>query len=233
MTKSVFQSLILLASFCILAPTRAQEEAIAEAAPALPTKPTAPSFGSAVAGSAIARAAEASSQPKARQITVSVSLVDDSTVITGTLTETTSLSIKTAFGLAELPLNEVAGVRFPRGDDTSTTVVMLNGDSITGATDLKFAQVETTWGSAKINGQNIASMMMVPGLVWQSADVLGSKRWQLIEGPRNAQGGISNGLPGGATNRTGGPSTGSSPTLAPRTGTTSGTGTSSILPSPR
>ncbi len=167
MTKSVFQSLILLATFCILAPTRAQEEAIAEAAPALPTKPTPPSFGSAAA-----RSDEASSQPQARQITVAVSLVDDSTIITGTLTETTSLSIKTAFGLAELPLNEVAGVRFPRGDDTSTTVVMLNGDSITGATDLKFAQVETTWGSAKINGQNIASMMMVPGLVWQSTDVL-------------------------------------------------------------
>ena len=240
MTKSVFQSLILLASFCILAPTQssalAQEEAIAEAAPAVSTKPTAPS-----AGSGAAKADEASSQPKARPITVAVSLVDDSTIITGTLTETTSLSIKTAFGLAELPLNEVAGVRFPRGDDTSTTVVMLNGDSITGATDLKFAQVETTWGSAKINGQNIASMMMVPGLAWQSTDVLGSKRWQLIEGPRNAQGGaLSGGLQGGATNRTSGPSTGASSTL-PRTGTgtgtstapSTGTGSSSTLPSPR
>jgi hypothetical protein len=233
MTKSVFQSLILLASFCILAPTQAQEEAIAEAAPAESTKPTAP-----IASSAVAKADEASSQPKARPITVAVSLVDDSTIITGTLTETTSLSIKTAFGLAELPLNEVAGVRFPRGDDTSTTVVMLNGDSITGATDLKFAQVETTWGSAKINGQNIASMMMVPGLAWQSTDVLGSKRWQLIEGPRNAQGGASSGvMPGGATNRPSGPSTGASSTLTPRAGSGTspgtGTGSSSTLPSPR
>jgi hypothetical protein len=135
---------------------------------------------------------------------VAVSLVDDNTVLTGTLSDTTSIPIKTAFGVAELPLSEVAGIRFPRNEDSSTTVVMLNGDSITGATDLKFAQVETTWGSAKINGQNIASILMVPGLTWQSSDVLGSKRWQLIEAPRNqpaAQAGSSApGNPSGAAN---------------------------------
>ena len=127
---------------------------------------------------------EVASIPKARPITVSISLIDDATTLTGTLTETTSLTIKTAFGIADLPLNEVAGVKFPRGDDTATTVVMLNGDSITGATDLKFAAIETNWGSAKVNGQSIASMMMVPGLSWQAVDVLGGKRWQLIESSR-------------------------------------------------
>lgn len=170
MFKTVFRSLILSSLAFACATLNAQDEPIAQAVPESP-KP-------AVAAS------EAQSKPTVRPITVSVSLVDDATTITGTLTETTTLSIKTAFGIAELPLNEVAGVRFPRGDDTSTTVVMLNGDSITGATDLKFATVDTSWGSAKINGQSIASMMMVPGLAWQSVDVLGSKRWQLIEAPR-------------------------------------------------
>lgn len=142
-------------------------EAIAEAAPATASKPTPDASAAA-----------------ARPITVAVSLVDETVGITGTLSDTNTLSIKTAFGSAELPLSEVAGIRFPRGDDTATTVVMLNGDSITGATDVKFINVETTWGSAKINGQNIAAMLFVPGLAWQSQDVLGSKRWILIESQR-------------------------------------------------
>jgi hypothetical protein len=176
-----FEQVLLAVLFCISTVSLAQEERIAEAVvePADASKLESP-------------------KPTARAITVSVSLVDDNTIITGTLTETNSFSIKTAFGVAELPLSEVAGVRFPRNDDTSTTVVMLNGDSITGATDVKFATVETTWGSAKINGQSIASMLMVPGLTWQSTDVLGTKRWQLIEAPRNQPptGGVQPARPG-------------------------------------
>jgi|694.fasta_scaffold00147_27 hypothetical protein len=176
----VISSCILVASVC-----HAQEadvgEAIAEAAPTTASKP-APDAATAAA----------------RPITVAVGLVDETVGITGTLSDTNSLSIKTAFGSAELPLSEVAGIRFPRRDDTATTVVMLNGDSITGATDVKFINVETTWGSAKINGQNIAAMLFVPGLAWQSQDVLGSKRWILIESQRaNAtQPGVSGAVPG-------------------------------------
>lgn len=115
-----------------------------------------------------------------RPLTVSAGLVDD-TVISGTLIDSTSIAIKTAFGEASIPLSEVAGIRFPGGDDNSTTIVMLNGDSITGATDLKFASVETTWGSAKINGPNIETMLFVPGLTWQSSEGLAGKRWGLVE----------------------------------------------------
>ena len=118
--------------------------------------------------------------PKLRPLTITTQLIDD-TSITGTLTDSTSLAIKTAFGEASIPLSEVAGIRFPTGEDTSTTVVMLNGDSITGATDLKYVNVETTWGSAKINGENIVTMLFLPGLTWQSADSLGGKRWNLVE----------------------------------------------------
>jgi hypothetical protein len=207
MSKTVFSSLILSALLLACPILNAQDEPIAQAVPDSPKPAAAPG--------------EAQSKPTVRPITVSVSLVDDTTTITGTLTETTSLSIKTAFGIAELPLNEVAGVRFPRGDDTSTTVVMLNGDSITGATDLKFATVETSWGSAKINGQSIASMMMVPGLAWQSVDVLGSKRWQLIEAPRstNQPGKLGNTQLGQPSSGTVLPGTSSSPagTALPRT----------------
>jgi hypothetical protein len=163
-----------LAALIVCPLCSAQETAIAEAvAEPSPANATAP-------------ATEATAKPTLRPITVAVTLIDDNSTITGTLVETNSISIKTAFGLAELPLSEVAGVKFPRGEDSATTVVMLNGDSITGATDVKFANVETTWGNARINGQSIASMLMVPGLAWQLSDVLGSKRWQLVEAPRTS-----------------------------------------------
>lgn len=129
---------------------------------------------------AIPAAEPAESTPKVRPLTVAAGLVDEA-VITGTLIDSTAIGIKTAFGEASIPLSEVAGIRFPAAEDSSTTIVMLNGDSITGVTDLKYANVETTWGSAKINGQNIATMLFVPGLRWESIDALGGKRWTLIE----------------------------------------------------
>ncbi|MEZ6134863.1 MAG: hypothetical protein R3C53_08140 [Pirellulaceae bacterium] len=119
-------------------------------------------------------------KPQLRPLTVTAGLVDE-TNLTGTLIDSTAIQIKTAFGEASIPLSEVAGIRFPAAEDTSTTVVMLNGDSITGATDLKFVNIETVWGSAKINGQNVATMLFVPGLTWQSSKSIGGTRWNLIE----------------------------------------------------
>lgn len=134
---------------------------------------------------AVATAVAEATPSKVRPLTVAAGLIDD-TVITGTLTDSTAITIKTAFGEASIPLSEVAGIRFPAAEDTSTTIVMLNGDSITGATDLKYASVETTWGSAKINGQNIASMLFVPGLQWQPVNGLAGKRWNLLEATKPA-----------------------------------------------
>ncbi len=115
-----------------------------------------------------------------RPLTVAADLLSD-TKITGTLVDSTALQIKTAFGEAQIPLTEIAGVRFAVGEDTSTTVVMLNGDSISGATDLKSLVVETEWGTAKINGQSLVSLLFVPGLQWESTTGLNGKRWGLTE----------------------------------------------------
>lgn len=115
-----------------------------------------------------------------RPLTVATELVGE-TRITGTLVDSSALQMKTSFGEAQIPLTEIAGVRFAAGDDTSTTVVMLNGDSITGATDTKFITVETEWGTAKINGSSLVSMLFVPGLQWESSNGLNGKRWSLVE----------------------------------------------------
>ncbi|MEM7478364.1 MAG: hypothetical protein AAF483_25560 [Planctomycetota bacterium] len=164
----VLASLAIVLLVGTLSVSFAQDEAIAEAEIAVAEAVAEPEETPAAATSAI------------RPLTVAAGLVDD-TMLTGTLMDSTSLSIKTAFGEASIPLGEVAGIRFPIGEDTSTTVVMLNGDSITGATEMKFVSVETTWGSAKINGQSIATMLFVPGLKWTSMEALGGKRWTLVE----------------------------------------------------
>ncbi len=118
------------------------------------------------------------SSPKVRPLSVSIDLLS-STKLAGTLTDTTTLEMRTSFGTASIPLSEVAGIRFASANDASTTVVMLNGDSITGATDVKLVTVETEWGMATINGPNIASIMFVPGLNWSPTAGLNGKRWNL------------------------------------------------------
>lgn len=118
------------------------------------------------------------SSPKVRPLSVNIDLIS-TTKLTGTLTDTTTLEMRTSFGTANIPLSEVAGIKFASADDASTTVVMLNGDSITGATDVKLVTVETEWGMATINGPNIASIMFVPGLTWSPTAGLNGKRWNL------------------------------------------------------
>jgi len=157
-----------LGLICIPSHVTAQDEVLAEAV----AEPA------AAAGSELASATPDKPQP--RPLTVSVGLLDD-TRLTGTLIDSNTIAIKTAFGEAAIPLSEVAGIRFPASEDTGTTIVMLNGDSITGATDLKFVSIETVWGSAKINGANIGSLLFVPGLAWTNNEVLGGKRWSLVE----------------------------------------------------
>ena len=121
----------------------------------------------------------ASKAPMLRPLSVQVDLLSD-TRLDGTLTNATSLEMQTSFGTASIPLSEVAGIRFASADSASTTVVMLNGDSITGATNVKQVTVDTEWGSAQINGQNITSMLFVPGLKWNPDTGLNGTRWKLV-----------------------------------------------------
>ena len=123
--------------------------------------------------------AKATATTKARPLTIAVDL-HSSTELAGTLTDTSTLDLQSSFGVINVPLTEVAGIRFASADNASTTVVMLNGDSITGATDVKMITVETEWGTAEINGSMISSILFVPGLDWNSTEGLNGKRWKLV-----------------------------------------------------
>ena len=117
---------------------------------------------------------------KVRPLTVSVELLGGAR-LNGTLVDSTSLAMKTSFGEAGIPMTEIAGIRLPSGEDVSSTVVMLNGDSITGATDLKQITIDTEWGSARINGSAVQSLLFVPNVQWNAGSNLSGKRWTLSD----------------------------------------------------
>ncbi len=116
-------------------------------------------------------------QTSARPLSATVQLLGG-TELTGTLIVANELEMKTSFGEARIPLSEVAGIKLAPEGNVTTTVVMLNGDTITGATDLRQVNMETVWGKAEVNGTNISSILFSQGLKWKSEQGLSGTRWQ-------------------------------------------------------
>ena len=61
-----------------------------------------------------------------------------------------------------------------------TTVVLHNGDNLTGAVQLDQVVIQTEWGRAEINGNHVASILFTPGLKWTSETGLNGMRWKLV-----------------------------------------------------
>ncbi len=153
-----------------LAQVRAQDAtAVAEAVPVKPQK-----VGDEV--NLEPKAVDA----KARPITATIELLS-SIKIMGVLTDNGQCTVQTSFGPATIPTAEIAAIRLASKEDSMTTIILMNGDSITGATDLKIVTVETEWGTAKINGSSIQSIFFVPEVKWSKAQGINGARWSLID----------------------------------------------------
>lgn len=121
--------------------------------------------------------------PATEPLSVTVQLVFGNTELRGTLLSSTDLAMKTSFGDVTIPLSEVAGVKLASQGNASTTVVMHNGDSITGAWDLERLEVQTEWGLAIIDGTAVNSILFAQGMAWVSEQGLSGTRWALMERP--------------------------------------------------
>jgi sRNA-binding regulator protein Hfq len=108
--------------------------------------------------------------------------------LSGELTEVDQWNMKTSFGTTNLPLSTVAGMRMAQEGNAITTVVLHNGDNLTGAVQLDQVVIQTEWGRAEINGNHVASILFTPGLKWTSETGLNGMRWKLVtdEPPRAA-----------------------------------------------
>lgn len=118
---------------------------------------------------------------------VTITLLDGMKLV-GELTEVDQWTMKTSFGTTNLPLSTVAGMRMAQEGSAVTTVVLHNGDNLTGAVQLDLVVIQTEWGRAEINGNHIASILFTPGLKWTSETGLNGMRWRLVadEPPRPA-----------------------------------------------
>lgn len=110
-----------------------------------------------------------------------IELIQDDRVLNGELLDIGDLHIETAFGMAAIPLKKVLGIRMARTASESTTVVLHNGDMITGQVDIKSLLVRTKWGKSEVNGSNLASIFFGKGLTWESLDLLAGPRWTLAQ----------------------------------------------------
>jgi hypothetical protein len=117
-----------------------------------------------------------------RPLSVTVVLTKG-TQITGAFLDSRELPLQTAFGEVKISLSEVAGVRFAREGSPATTVVLHNGDSVTGATDLTAVHVETEWGRAMVHGPNVSAVLFARGVKWVSEKDLTGTRWKLTSIP--------------------------------------------------
>jgi len=114
-------------------------------------------------------------QPQSVTITLT-----DGMKLTGELTDVDQWSMKTSFGSTNLPLSTVAGLRMAQEGNAITTVVLHNGDNLTGAIQLDQVMIQTEWGRAEINGNHVASILFTPGLKWMSETGLNGMRWKLV-----------------------------------------------------
>jgi hypothetical protein len=117
--------------------------------------------------------------PKMQPQSVTVVLINGNTLV-GTVAEADQWTMKTSFGSANLPLSAVAGVRMAQEGSATTTVVLHNGDTITGALELDQVVIQTEWGRAEIMGTHVASILFTPGLKWSSEAGLNGTRWKLV-----------------------------------------------------
>jgi len=117
--------------------------------------------------------------PKFQPQSVTILLINGATM-TGTLSEADQWTMKTTLGTTSLPLSAVAGIRMAQEGNATTTVVLHNGDSITGAVQIDNVAIQTDWGRAEIYGTHVASILFTPGLKWSSEPGLNGTRWKLV-----------------------------------------------------
>jgi hypothetical protein len=194
----VFSNVMLLGIFS-LAQAQETPTATPTAVPvtAVPTSPS----GSGVRSLSTSLPSSGSVRPKLQPQSVTISLIDGMK-LTGELTEVDQWSMKTSFGTTNLPLSTVAGIRMAHEGNAVTTVVLHNGDAITGAIQLDLVVIQTDWGRAEILGNHIASILFTPGLKWMSEAGLNGTRWKLVSdtpappGAAAGQPGARPGVPG-------------------------------------
>lgn len=189
-TRLLFCGVIVSLAFAASAIAAEEETPLPRALPVgEPVAPAAPVAGAEpVEAEAKPEASGAgSAMSAAAPLLVTVQLNIGNTELRGTLLSAPEFTMKTSFGELAIPMTRVAGIKLASHGNTSTTVVMHNGDSITGAWDLDHIQLQTEWGSASVDGSAINSILFTPDMAWVSEKTLSGTRWELMAKPEGSE----------------------------------------------
>ena len=100
--------------------------------------------------------------------------------LTGELTEVDQWTMKTTFGTTNLPLSTVAGIRMAQEGNAMTTVVLHNGDNLTGAITARSGRDSDRMGPSRNQRQPRGFDLVHAGLKWSSETGLNGMRWKLV-----------------------------------------------------
>ena len=162
-------------------------EDVARAVPEAETEPVAKAVPVPTATRAsLTTRTTATGTPAVAALVATLQLNAGDTQLRGQLLSEAQLSMKTSFGDATVPLSEVAGIKLASQGNPATTVILHNGDSITGACDLARVDLQTEWGRAEVQGTAIDSILFIENVSWVSEKGLNGTRWELLAKGRDA-----------------------------------------------
>lgn len=101
--------------------------------------------------------------------------------LSGTPVDLEAIDMNSLFGNAKIPLHTIAGIRFAQGGNEQTTVVLLNGDALTGDINLSDVDIVSEWGEAKVNVAHLVSIVFRHDLAWSAVATPNGKRWRLTK----------------------------------------------------
>jgi hypothetical protein len=129
-----------------------------------------------------ASAQDADSPPSERTIGGSMKMMlQNKLELSGSPVNLEAIGMSSLFGEAKIPLHTIAGIRFAQGADEQTTVVLLNGDALTGDVNLSDIQFVSDWGEAKVSVAHLVSIVFRDDLAWSGVATPNGKRWRLTK----------------------------------------------------
>lgn len=101
--------------------------------------------------------------------------------LSGTPIDLETVNVESLFGDASLPLHTIAGVRFAQAANEQTTIVLQNGDVLTGELEIENLKFVSDWGEATVNIPHIQSIVFRSDLAWSPVNTETGTRWRLTK----------------------------------------------------
>ena len=97
----------------------------------------------------------------------------------GTLASPLELELSTVWGKAKLPIDIVLAIHYDHAAEGNGTVILKNGDSLTGRLTLSEIKLDTSWGQAEIDAAWVESLVRDRQLRFRRDETMLGPRWVL------------------------------------------------------